>query len=271
MINELDELEFFQEEKQGNNLLIVDSLNYAFKYKHKGTSSFAASFIRDMRSFASSYGCKDVFILGDGGSKFRKDIYPEYKANRVFDEEDRADFEIFLEEYNNALALMEYPVLKYKGIEADDIAAYLVDCLHMEYDNIWLLSTDRDWNLLLKTNVHQFSYINRREVTLKNFESFYEYPPEMHISIKVLMGDKGDNIEGIKGIGAKRAFNLVKQYGTGYDICAALPVPGKSKYIEELNKSKELIILNYQLMDLLETFVEAIPDETRIDIMEKIG
>lgn len=270
MINELDDLEFFKEEITGNNLLIVDSLNYAFKYKHRGTKAFAASFIRDMRSFATSYSCEDVFILGDGGSSYRKELYPEYKANRVYDEEGKADFEIFLAEYNNALDLMEYPVFKYKGIEADDIAAYLVDCLHMEYDNIWLLSTDRDWNLMLKSNVHQFSYINRREVKMDNFEKYYDYPPEMHISIKVLMGDTGDNIKGIKGIGAKRAFNLIKEYGSAYELAVNLPIPGKAKYIEELNKSKDLIFLNYQLMDLMETFVEAIDDDIRIEIMEKI-
>lgn len=273
MINELDELEFFEEEstdKLGNNLLIVDSLNYAFKYKHRGTKSFAASFIRDMRSFSKSYSCKDVIILGDGGSSYRKGIYPEYKANRVYDEDGKEEFELFLEEYNNALNLMEYPILKYRGVEADDIAAYLTDNISDKYDNVWLLSTDRDWDLLLKHNVHRFSYINRREVTVDSFEGYYGYPPSMHISIKVLMGDTGDNIFGIKGIGAKRAYGLVKQYGSAYDIYASLPVAGKAKYIVELNKAKDLIDLNYRLMDLLETYNDAISSEIIKDIEEKI-
>lgn len=251
MYDEFDEIEL-------NNLLIVDSLNYAFKYKHKGTKNFASFFIRDLASFAKSYKADKVIVLGDGGSKYRKEIYPEYKANRVYDESEREEFEEFLAEYNKALELCNYPVLKFNGVEADDLAAMIVDTVHEEYDNIWLLSTDKDWDLLLKDNVHRFSYINRREVTIQSFEEQYGYPPEMHLSVKCLQGDKGDNVTGVAGIGEKRAYALIRQYGTAYDIAAAIPIPGNQKFITELNMAKDLILRNYDLFDLLETYNAAI-------------
>lgn len=251
MMDEFDDIE-------QNNLLIVDSLNYAFKYKHKGTKGFAASMVRDISSFGNSYKAKDIIVLGDGGSYYRKNIYPEYKANRVYADDDKATFEEFLAEYNKALDLCKYPVLKFKGVEADDIAAYLVDTLHNSYDNIWVLSTDKDLDLLLKPNVHRFSYINRKEVYLSTFEEQYGYPPDMHISIKVLQGDAGDNVKGIPGIGIKRAHQLIRQYGSAYDIYVSLPLEGSQKFIQELNNSKDLILLNYSLMDLMETYKEAL-------------
>jgi len=259
MMDEFDDTE-------QNNLLIVDSLNYAFKYKHKGTKGFAASMIRDMASFGKSYKATDIIILGDGGSYYRKNIYPEYKANRVYAEEDRQEFEEFLEEYNRALGLSKYPVLKFKGVEADDIAAYLVDTRHSLYDNVWILSTDKDLDLLLKPNVHRFSYINRKEVSLESFEEQYGYPPSFHISIKVLQGDSGDNINGIPGIGIKRAYQLIKQYGSAHNVYASLPLPGAQKFIQELNNSGDLILRNYDLMDLMDTYDLALGK----DIINKI-
>jgi len=253
-----------------NNLLIVDSLNYGFKYKHKGTKVFAASFVRDIASFAKSYSASKVIVLGDGGSSYRKGIYPEYKANRVYNEEDRLIFEEFLEEYNRALNLCPYPVLKFRGVEADDIAAYLVDNISINYDNTWLLSTDKDWDLMLSDGVSRFSYINRREVNIGNFEEHYGYPYGMHISVKVLQGDSGDNIKGIAGVGVKRAYALVRQYGSAFNIYNKLPLPGSQKFIQELNNSGDLIPLNYDLMDLLETYEEAIGIENIKQIEEMI-
>lgn len=264
-----DDLEFFK--KDENNLLIVDTLNYAFKYKHKGTKNFSHFFTTDMRSFSNSYSAKDTVLLGDGGSAYRKGLYPEYKANRTYSDSEREEFLMFLDEYNLALELSEYPVIKFRGIEADDIAAYLVDTYKDKYDNIWLLSTDRDWNLLLCENVHQFSYTNRLEIKKDMYELKYGYPLDMHISIKVLSGDSGDNIAGVEGIGPKRAYNLVRKYGSAYDVYAALPINSHLKFMQELNRSKDMILLNYRLMDLLETYVDAIGDDNINKIEEKLN
>ena len=64
------------------NLLIVDGLNIAFRWKHQGRLDFKYDYIRTVESLAKSYNAGTIVILADGGSKFRKDIYPEYKANR---------------------------------------------------------------------------------------------------------------------------------------------------------------------------------------------
>ena len=109
---------------QENNLLLVDSLNYAFRFKHKGSKVFASNFVRDMASFANSYKANNVIILGDGGSTYRKGIYPEYKANRVYADEDKQDFEEFLLEYNKALELCNYPIFDAEKSYFDEISDY---------------------------------------------------------------------------------------------------------------------------------------------------
>ena len=64
------------------NLLIVDGLNLAFRWKHQGNLDFEYDYVRTVQSLAKSYNCGEIVVLGDGGSDYRKEIYPEYKANR---------------------------------------------------------------------------------------------------------------------------------------------------------------------------------------------
>ena len=62
----------------------------------------------------------------------------------------------------------------------------------------------------------------------------------------------------IEKAGPKRATLLLEQYGSAYNIYDAIPLPGKYKYIQELNANPELILKNYELMDLLTHCEDAI-------------
>ena len=268
----IDEFDRFNAGLTENNLLIVDSLNFAFRFKHRGSTSFASVFVRDINSFARSFSAETVYVLGDGGSRFRKAVYPEYKGNRkIYDEDEKLNFEIFLEEYNKGLELIQHPVIKFRGVEADDIMALIVEENYEKYDRIYLLSTDHDWDLLLKDNVIRFAYTTKKEFRLDNYEELVGYPQEHHLSVKVLQGDKSDNIVGITGIGIKRASNLVKEYGSTLNILSSMPLKGKAKYIQNLNDGKDQILLNYKLMNLPATYQEALGDEIADEVRKIIN
>lgn len=85
------------------------------------------------------------------------------------------------------------------------------------------------------------------------------------------MGDSGDNITGVPGIGPKRANDLVRQYGSALDIYAALPIQSKYKYIAALNASDDLILRNFSLMDLISFSEEAIGQENVAKITATIS
>ena len=240
--------------------LIVDALNLAFRWKHQGRTDFRYEYQRTVESLARSYDCKNIIITADlGSSSYRKNINAEYKQNRKekFAEQSEAEkmaFEDFIAEYEATLELLQedHRLLRFRGVEADDIAAHLVKHRNkygLEY--IWLISSDRDWDLLIQENVGRFSYVTRKEVTLDNWKTHYDVSPEEYISLKCLTGDKGDNVPGIPGIGPKRALGLIKEYGDALNIYDACPIPGKYKYIESLNENYEQILQNYELMDLV--------------------
>jgi DNA polymerase-1 len=207
-----------------------------------------------------------------GSSNYRKAIYPEYKANRKEKYENQtveeaAKFEEFFAEMQRILQKYEtdavYPVARFPGVEADDIAAYIVrNRKNYGISNIWLVSSDRDWNLLVDEGVSQFSYVTRKEFTVDNWKEHYEFSRDEYISIKCLMGDSGDNVPGVPGIGPKRALQLVQEYGSTYDIIASLPIFSKYKYVDSLNKfGAEALMRNYQLMDLITYCADAIGEE----------
>lgn len=249
-------------QEQDNCLMVVDALNLAFRWKHSGATDFAEDYLRTVQSLKKSYKAKWVIIAADqGSSSYRKEIYPEYKQNRKdkFAEQtdaERAAFEIFFEDYQKTLehlrANTDYPVIQFKATEADDIAAYIVSRVgSMPVDHTWLMSSDRDWDLCVSEKVSRFSYITRKEITANNWHTHYDCTQEEYISIKCLMGDGGDNVLGVEGIGPKRAHQLVQEYGSALDIVASLPIASKLKYVQALNKCGDRIMLNYQLMDLV--------------------
>lgn len=263
-----------------NTTLIVDALNLAFRYKHQGRNDFRYDYQKTVQSLAKSYNCSKVIITADwGSSSYRKGINAEYKQNRKDKfaeqtEEERMQFEEFFEEFEETLEVLaeDYVVLRYKGVEADDIAAHLVkekDKYRLE--SIWMISSDRDWDLLIQENVGRFSYVTRKEVTLENWHDHYDVTPEQYISLKCLTGDKGDNVPGVPGIGPKRALTLIQEYGSALDLYDALPIAGKYKYIEALNENAEQLIENYELMDLISFCDDAIGSDNLQDIEAKLN
>ena len=260
------------------NLLIVDGLNIAFRWKHQGVLDFKYDYARTVESLAKSYNAGTIIITADGGSSYRKAILPEYKANRKekYAEQtpqEEKEFAMFMAEFSNTLTLLKekHTVLQFKGVEADDIAAYIsMNLDKFNFDECWMISSDRDWDLLINDKVSRFSTVTRKETTVHNWDEHYDFEIEDYITFKCLTGDKGDNVPGIPGVGPKRAVQLMEQYGTVFDIYDSCPIEGKYKYIQSLNENAEQLLMNVELMDLVTYSEEAIGKDNIQVINEEI-
>jgi len=255
------------------NLLIVDGLNVAFRWKHQNILDFKYDYIRTIESLAKSYKAGTFIVCADGGSSYRKEIYPEYKANRKEryaeqTEQEAKEFEMFMAEFQDTLTLIKqkYPVFHFRGVEADDIAAYIT--LNFDFDDCWLVSSDKDWDLLINDKVSRFSTVTRKETTVHNWDEHYDFEIEDYITFKCLTGDKGDNVPGIPGVGPKRAVQLMEQYGDVFDIYGACPIEGRYKYIESLNENAEQLLINVELMDLI-TYSETAIGKDNIQVIDE--
>ena len=143
----------------------------------------------------------------------RREIYPDYKANR---KPAPPDFYEQIPLLHEVLEALRWPFLEIDDHEADDIMATL--CKQAEakgYESI-LITSDHD---VLQT-VDDSTTVAILKKGLTNVEMYdpklfnerYQMTPEQFIDYKSLRGDPSDNIPGVGGVGEKTAIQLINDY-----------------------------------------------------------
>jgi len=152
-----------------------------------------------------------IIIAVDERNSWRKKVYSGYKENRAKSREDSlVDFGTFfpiMNEFINNLKEM-FPnvyILKVNECEADDIIAVLTAELAKDDNRIELISTDKDFYQLHKfKNFKQFNPIKKEYVVSMN--------PKKDLEVKILTGDKGDDIPAVRErLGEKTAEKLLNE------------------------------------------------------------
>lgn len=175
------------------------------------------SFIKGIISIVEDIGVDNVRIAfaWDSKDSIRKDLYPEYKANR----RDRvlSDDEIILNasmwkqvDEIKASVLPELGLVnsfEQLGYEADDIIGSIaLD----SYDRLVIVSRDNDLYQLLDDKVSMYNAIDKNFFTRTNFVAKYGIEPNKWSTYKAIAGCPSDNIKGVKGIGEKTALHFLK-------------------------------------------------------------
>ncbi len=148
---------------------------------------------------------------------FRTELYSDYKATR---HETPAELKEQFEPLKKVLRAMNVSVLEMPGYEADDIIGSISKkCEENETDCV-ILTGDKDDLQLISDRVFVKLIITRMGKTdtnlmgEKELMEKYGLAPMQMIELKALMGDKSDNIPGVKGVGEVTGLNLIKEYGT---------------------------------------------------------
>jgi len=143
------------------------------------------------------------------GGSFRKEIFPEYKANRDAQPEDLTVQIPIVRELVDALRI---PVLEVEGFEADDVIATLVREAPEDLD-VSIVSSDKDLMQLVSDRVSLLDGIKDRRYGPADVEARFGVPPDKILDVRSLIGDPSDNIPGVKGIGEKGAAKLILEWG----------------------------------------------------------
>lgn len=148
----------------------------------------------------------------------RTEIYPEYKAHR---EEAPEDLKAQIPRLYELLDLMSIPIFRKEGYEADDIIGTLAEHYKTDHE-IYIVSGDKDLMQLVGGNVRMMrvkSGISQNQM-LDNIgvQNEMGIPPQKIADYLALVGDKSDNIPGVKGIGDKGAVSLLSKYESVEDI-----------------------------------------------------
>ena len=245
-----------------NNLLIIDANNLSYRWLQRPNyANFGPDFIRTIQSLSKSYEATRTIVCFDfGKSYYRMDMHDEYKGTRKKpqDEDEIKKYEDFFAVLNDLPEQLDEEVLKFRGVEADDILAWITQNMADKYDHTWIVSSDRDLYQLVDDNISIFNIFGRREVTVESLRDDFDVSPSEYMLSRIIEGDKSDNILGIEGIGPKRAQTLAREYKTLDALLEALPIKGKSKYITNLNAGKDTLLRNEKLINLKKYCVDAI-------------
>ena len=245
-----------------NNLLIVDANNLSYRWLQRPNyNSFGSDFIRTIQSLSKSYEAARTIVCFDfGKSYYRMDMHEEYKGTRKKpqDEEEAKKYEDFFAVLNSLPDELDEEVLKFRGVEADDILAFITQNVSDRYDHTWIISSDRDLYQHIDHNVSIFNIFGRKEVTEESLMEDYGTTPYEYMLSRIIEGDKSDNILGIEGIGPKRAQGLAKDHKEFNKLLESLPIKGRSKYIQNLNAGRDVLLRNEKLKNLKKYCEEAI-------------
>lgn len=158
-----------------------------------------------------------VFVFWDGefSGKLRNDIYPIYKANRQKNYEKGTkpqDESLLIQRLKIKSYLEELCIRQYEDseVEADDCIAFIC-CNLKSNQKATILSNDSDLLILLNDQVDVYLTRFKEKINKKNFSNYFNYFYSNLLLIKILCGDKGDNIKGIKLLTEEKLFEIMPE------------------------------------------------------------
>lgn len=258
-----------------NKFFIIDAYAliyrayYAFinnpRYNSKGQNTSAIfGFVNYIDEILKKENPTHIAVCFDPPQpSFRKQLYSDYKANRLKTPE---DIKMSVSYIKDILKAFNISFLEIENYEADDVAGSLAKKFSNETINIFLYTSDKDYLQLIDNNISVFKPKGKSNehqvIDLNSFKQIYNLSsPSQFIDILALMGDASDNVPGVDGIGEKKAFELVIKYNSLEFLMKNLhTLTPKLKQSLEINRSiaflsKELVTiktdieLNYDLSD----------------------
>lgn len=147
------------------------------------------------------------------GRLWRHAVYSEYKSGRRThgDPDDKGPFSLFKE----FLAIIGVNHIERASWEADDIVAALWRKIRITSpeDEVVILSGDKDLLQLVDENTTQIRPgPEDQPVDVLWVQNKYGVPPENLSRIMALIGDKTDNVPGVRGVGPKKAVQMLLEH-----------------------------------------------------------
>jgi DNA polymerase-1 len=209
----------------GNKFILIDGHSLAYRAFHalpqdmmtsrgeltNAVFGFASMLLTVWREEQPDY----IAVAFDVGRTFRHEEYDLYKANRQETPEEMIGQ---MERIHELVDVFQLPSFSVDGYEADDVLGTLARQAVKKGLDVVIVTGDRDALQLVDDHVKVLTSGRRFSDTIiydpAAVESRYDLAPHQLIDLKALMGDKSDNIPGVRGIGEKTATKLLKEHGT---------------------------------------------------------
>lgn len=210
-----------------------------------------------------------IVFDGAGSSNNKRNLYPDYKANRhktrmtnysIFGTKEEEDESV----KNQMSRLIQYlqclplSIICIDGIEADDVIGYLTNKFE-KFDatsKVTIMSADRDFLQLVSDKTQVYSPVKKKMYKPNDVLDEYKVSCYNYINYKILMGDISDNLPGIMGLGPKKLIKLFPSLSNDKPISLKEIIDESYKKINEhiifsrIIENKYQLDINSQLMNL---------------------
>ena len=215
-----------------------------------GTPTGAAyGFFNMILPILSAAAPDDIFVCVFDASRqtFRQNIYPAYKANRDETPADLISQSIMVQ---TGLGEMGIPVLCIPGVEADDVIATLATKNCQVADKTRIITGDKDLMQLVSDCVFLYDGMKQKKIMAPEVLEKFGVKPNQVIDVQSLMGDSTDNVPGVRGIGPKKAAELINEFGSLDGIYENLDKIKNERIRNLLTEHKEMAYISRQLVSL---------------------
>ena len=279
-----------------DHILIVDAMNTlirSFSLLKAMNPSGAhigglVGFLRSLGYVTRIFDPTRVIIVwdGKGGSANRKNIDPNYKAQRatsrithwgLYDNKEEETEALIgqlfrTQDYLECLPLQQIVIEK---LEADDIIAYLAKRASNAGKKVTIVSSDKDFYQLIDKNIEVYAPVKKKTFTMNNIKEEIGVLPQNYNIVKALLGDNSDNIPGVKGLGIKTILSEWKSFTYDknaslqdiYDHCETqLDQEKPKKIFAKILHNWNRVMTNFELMNLHDSTL----DEKEVKYVEDI-
>ena len=259
------------------NVVIIDALNMFLRSyvisPHLNKKGYpvggTVGFLKSLQKVSRDFNADEVIIAWDGheGSQRKRSMNKDYKGGRkpvrfnrrmidLPEEEEAANKgyqQIRLMEYLNQMPVIQL-VADYT--EADDIIAHVVQSSYYEGWNKVIVSSDKDFFQLCADDISVYRPIQKKTLNKQSILEEFKIHPKNFALARAIVGDKSDNLPGVKGAGlktvAKRFPYLIREdvYEVSDIMRDCAMQAKKMKIHENIGSSEQLLKDNYKIMQL---------------------
>ena len=277
-----------------DHILVIDAMNMLIRsfslLKAMNPSGHhiggLVGFMRSLGYVTRIFDPTRVVIVwdGKGGSTNRKNIDPNYKAQRATsrithwglydtkaEEQEALIGQLYrTQDYIECLPIQQMMMEK---LEADDIIAYLANQASSNNKKVTIVSSDKDFLQLINKNIEVYAPVKKKTFTETNIQEELKVLPRNYNIVKALTGDNSDNLAGVKGLGIK---TIIKEFpdlvnkltDLEYVFSMCEEKMEDKKIFPKIIHNWDRVETNFELMDLHETSLDINEKNHILDIIK---
>lgn len=247
-----------------DEFVIVDTRLVMFGLFHKKNDyKKLMFFLLNLLQRAGVSNYSKIILAYDVGASFRKDLFPEYKAQRavknkkltILEKKRLQEFNTFFNASTNLFKLYTN-VIAIPNYEADDIASIIANA--KVKSKILFITSDSDWaKFITRPQVRMFHIARNKFITYGTVVDEFEVYPEAKSFIDSIIGVPKENVKGVFKLGKKTVAKFFSPYkhDINYDLVVSEILPKLAALIDSKSHMKvpdnktleEMFKFNYEL------------------------